>query len=75
MVVAACVILISSLNSTYLGGVDGEKEGQVAIIARKNSTLFDEMVTVCTDLDESSKIIGFAGVCLMHPVCHLCRPA
>jgi len=47
----------------------------MAIIARKNSTLFDEMVTVCTQLEESSKIIGFAGVCLMHLICHTCRSA
>ena len=51
-------------------------KGQVAIIARKNSTLFDEMVTVCGRLDESSKIMGFAGVCyIMHPVLYVtvCR--
>jgi len=41
---------------------DAYPEGQKAIICRRNSTLFDEMVAVCTG-DPSAKVkIGYPGV-------------
>jgi hypothetical protein len=45
-----------------VGRLDGKKEGQVAIIARMNITLFDEMVK--TIRSGASLKLGFAGVSL-----------
>ena len=44
----------------YIGVIDGTIRGQVAIIARMNATLFEEMVKTVQS-DRSIKI-GFAGV-------------
>ena len=51
------------LSQFLLDGIDGKEEGQIAIVARRNSTLFDSMVTVCSgNTGKDSVKIGFAGV-------------
>ena len=51
---------------SYTGRIDGEEEGQVAVIARMNITLFDEMVK--TVRSGASVKLGFAGVSWWFPI-------
>ena len=51
---------------SYTGRIDGEEEGQVAVIARMNITVFDEMVK--TVRSGASVKLGFAGVSWWFPM-------
>ena len=63
MCVCVCVCVCLCV---YVGRIDGTPEGQVAIIARMNITLFQEMVK--TVRSGKSLRLGFAGVGA--PYCH-----
>ena len=42
------------------GGVEGVRDGQLAVIARTNAVLFDSMVDLCNQ--QGTCKFGFAGV-------------
>ena len=50
------------LNILSQGGVEGVRDGQLAVIARTNAVLFDSMVDLCNQ--QGTCKFGFAGVSL-----------